>query len=434
MSFWHVVPRACSFSGTMTNTIRDDHTGRSEKVVPPQRTGGAAGAGAVTNDTTGRGTSDNARLGELPALRDRCGSNRSMISALAELFAAAPSVLPSGAATVAEDKDHVIASVNDEAEWEAQLLLHPFRNIYMSWNWGEYRSRLGWRVERLLVRDKRSNCLGMVQLQRRRKFGLPHVYIHGGPLLFTADGVAAERMLAALLTYLDPGRLGFVVVNYDLHDTPTERVALLANKFDPVLPRAYHTIMIDMAEGLDVIRKRLHRNRAQQLRKALANERLSTRILTDLDERRAAVEAFAGMYARLAKRKGFAEVAKPEAFCDTVLDDPRIVVLEARDGDRIGAVRIAHVGADRLTDFYVASDEEALSNGLNTLAVWRMLEHTVERGLRCYDAGGIDPRANPGVFRFKRGLGGDVVQSGPLWLYAGNTVIKSAVHALLMVR
>ena len=418
----------------MTNIIRDGYTERGGEVVASRRSDGAVDAAVVSNGTISRGNSNGVWFRALPALRGRSGSIRSMRSALKRLFAARTGVPPLPTAAVPESKDYVVARIEDEAEWEAQLLLHPFRNLFVSWNWGEYRSRLGWKVERLMVRDKRGTCLGMAQLQMRRRYGLRHVYIHGGPLFFTTDGSAAERILGALRAYLDPGRLGFVIVNYDLHDTPAARMALLTNQFDPVLPRAYHTIMVDMADGLDVIRQRLHRNRAKQLRKAEANERLSTRILTDGDERRAAVEAFAGMYARLARRKGFAEVARTDAFCDTVLDDPRIVVLEARDGDRIAAVRIAHVGADRLTDFYVASDEEALANGLNTLAVWRMLEHTVARGLRYYDAGGIDPRANPGVFRFKRGIGGDVVQSGPLWLYARNVVIKCLIHALLVVR
>ncbi len=355
--------------------------------------------------------------------------------ALGRLFAPRTDVEALGAdAVAATQQDCIVSEAGDEAEWEAQLLLHPFRNLYMSWAWGTYRSRLGWGVERLLVRNKRGTCLGMAQVQKRRKFGVPHVYIHGGPLVFTTDDTTAERVVAALLDHLNPGRLGFVIANFDLHDTPAARIALLANGFDPVLPPGYHTIIVDMADGLDAVRRRLHRNRAKQLRKALANERLSTRVLTDSAERRAAVQAFAGMYAKLAERKGFAEVAKPDVFCDTVLDDPRIVILEARDGDRIAAVRIAHVGADRLTDFYVASDQEALTNGLNTLAIWRMLEHTAERGLRYYDAGGINPRANPGVFRFKRGIGGDVVQSGPLWLHARSGVLRSLIHFRLMFR
>ncbi len=355
-----------------------------------------------------------------------------MRSAIGRLVGSRP--CPSEDATAfASHEDYFVCPAEDDAEWEAQLLRHPSRNVYLSCGWGAYKARLGWTVERLFVRSGDGTCLGMAQVQRYSKLGLQLIYIHGGPLFFTSDDTVTERGLETLLAHLDPGRFGFLIVNYERFDTPAAVMALLTNRFDPILNRAHHTLVIDTADGLDALRRRLRRNRAKQLRKGLANTRFRTRIVTSDRDRRVALDAFAGMYTTLAVRKRFAEAVDIDAFRETLIDDQRFVMLEVRDGDHIVAVRIAHVGADRLTDFFVASDESALNNGVNTLAVWRMIEYTAKSGLRYYDAGGFDPVASPGVARFKRGLAGSVVQSGPLWLFDRSRVVRFIVGVSLVL-
>lgn len=330
--------------------------------------------------------------------------------------------------------DYSVVPIDDRAAWEAQLERHPLRNVYSSWGWGEYKERLGWQIERLVVRDRNGTCLGMAQVQRRRKFGLPHAYIHGGPLVFASDDTVAERTLATLLARIDPGRFGFVVINYERHETPTTLLATLACGLRPALNRAQHTIVLDTSIGLPAIRTGLRRLWSRQLVKALANKELSTHFAETREERAEAFDAFAAMYDELARRKGFDMAVVPDLFRETAVTDPRFIMLTVRDGSGIIAVRIAHCGADRLVDLINASGAAAMASNANTLAVWRLIEHTISSGLRYYDFCGIDPVANPGVFRFKRGINGDTVQSGPLWLYARNTIVGSAMQVLLTLR
>ncbi len=346
-----------------------------------------------------------------------------------------PKTNASAEAAAASPRDaYAIVRVEEEAVWEAQLLLHPRRNIFCAWGWGDYKARQGWRVERLLITGKSGATIGMAQVQTRTVAGRRFHYMHGCPLFFADDDTVVERGLAAVIEHLKPRRLDLVAVRYEQFERPVEVIALLANGFDPVLNQANHTTIVDLADGIKVARGRLRRNRAQQLRKALANPDLSTHIVTGHDERSATLDAFAGMYSALAVRKGFTQAIDVKAFRETLLDDPRFVVLEVRDGERIAAVRIAHVAADRLTDLFAASDEGALGNGVNTLAVWRLIEHTAESGLRFYDGCGINARGNAGVVRFKRGLGGDIVQSGPLWLFGRTRLLQIAVGAYLAFR
>ena len=49
------------------------------------------------------------------------------------------------------------------------------------------------------------------------------------------------------------------------------------------------------------------------------------------------------------------------------------------------------------------------------LLQWAVIEHARERGLKRYDLGGIDPDANPDVYRFKGRMGGQEVERPAVW-------------------
>jgi hypothetical protein len=346
----------------------------------------------------------------------------------------APSGRASADAASKPKEGYVVVRVDDEAAWEAQLQLHHCRNIYTAWGWGAYKARLGWAVERLLVTDKCGASIGMAQVQIRTVLGQRFAYMHGCPLFLTDDDVVAERVLKALIEHLDPGPFELVTVRYERFDTPAAVMALLANDFHPILKRSNHTPLVDLAPGLAAIQKNLRRAWSRKLAKARASEAMAAHILTDPGERGAAIDAFGEMYAKLADRKGFSEAIITDLFRDIAVTDPRFVIVEVRDGDRIVAVRIAHVSEDRLNDFLAASDQAALNTGANALAIWRFLEYAVGNGLRYFDGGGIDPVANPGVAQFKRGLTGNVVQSGSLWVHARKPVVRLAFQILQILR
>ena len=51
---------------------------------------------------------------------------------------------------------------------------------------------------------------------------------------------------------------------------------------------------------------------------------------------------------------------------------------------------------------------------------WHAIKTAREQGIYWYDLGGIDPKVNPGVYHFKKGLGGsDITAPGPFELSPG---------------
>lgn len=45
------------------------------------------------------------------------------------------------------------------------------------------------------------------------------------------------------------------------------------------------------------------------------------------------------------------------------------------------------------------------------IVLWSIVRKAADAGMKWYDFGGIDPGSNPGVYRFKVGLGGVDVQA-----------------------
>ena len=54
-----------------------------------------------------------------------------------------------------------------------------------------------------------------------------------------------------------------------------------------------------------------------------------------------------------------------------------------------------------------ASSKEGNKNNASYLLQWHTIINAQAHGMKFYDLGGIDPDANPGVYHFKKGLGGE---------------------------
>lgn len=319
-----------------------------------------------------------------------------------------------------------ISDVASRSEWDTAIWAHPRGNIFSSWMWGKYKERCGWTVRRIMVRDDAGDALAFLQCQQRAKGPLRMIYAQGGPLLTDKGERHAEAVVAALLEHLSLGRLDLFAVNFEHFQSASGVLALLAKGFVPIVSRRDHTIEIDLTGGPDAVLKTAEAAWRKGLRRAERNEALSTRFLSDRDERLALFDAFSAMYAKLKERKGFTNTFDSSAYRDLAAADPHHLFLEIRDGGELVLVRIAHLSAGRCTDFFAASTDRARASNAAALSVWRMIERGMAEGCRVFDFGGIDPSGNRGVYDFKRGLSRNVVQSGPLWLFGRSRLLRDA--------
>lgn len=326
-----------------------------------------------------------------------------------------------------------VSDVADGSGWDARLRAHRDANIFCATAWGSYKARLGARVRRAVVQAD-GHDLALVQWQERRVGPGRFVLVQGGPVLTDRGRGRAEAVLGALLAHLALGRLDLLGIRYEGFECPEATLALLMHGFAPVVAAKNHTLALDLTPDLDAILARTERRWRKALRKAEGNPDLTTHFLTDRGERLAAFDAFSAMYAALQQRKGFSSSLNPEHYRDLAADDDSLLFLDVREGGERVLVRIAHLSAERCTDFFTASNERARVTSAAGLAVWRIVERAKAEGCRVFDHGGIDPRGNRNVFEFKRGLCETVVQTNPLWLHGRSPALRAAAGALLATR
>ncbi len=321
-----------------------------------------------------------------------------------------------------------IRSITDKAAWDAVVWQHPGGNIFSSWMWGEYKARLNWKVERIAITDRGGNPLAHVQYYERKRGLSRLVQIQGGPLLTSRGAQQAETAVKLLLRHLDLGRLDLLAIDYERFESSEAVLALLAQGFVPVVAKHNHTLeldlgqgyeailraAVDLGQGYEAILRAAEPQWRNNLRRAEKQAGLTVHFPTATEDRLKSFDAFSAMYGDLKKRKGFRNTFDCDAYRDLAAGDPHQVFVEIRDNDEIVTVRIAHLSADRCTDFFAASSEKARRSGAATLSVSRLVQYAIAQGCKAFDFGGIDPSGNRGVFDFKRKLSRQVVQTGPL--------------------
>ena len=92
----------------------------------------------------------------------------------------------------------------------------------------------------------------------------------------------------------------------------------------------------------------------------------------------------------------------------------RFLVSIVCENEQPVAGHVSSILGDTCVYLLGATNNAGLKNKAAYLAQWSVIQMAKERGCRFYDLGGIDPDKNPGVYHFKKGMGGqDVTVSGP---------------------
>jgi lipid II:glycine glycyltransferase (peptidoglycan interpeptide bridge formation enzyme) len=198
----------------------------------------------------------------------------------------------------------------------------------------------------------------------------------------------------------------------------------------------YRTIRIDLTPPLDEIRTQL----AQKWRNALngaLRQGLSVSVHDDVDS----IVRFAALFDPFMARKGFAVDLGPRVYAriqQTLPPDERLVLqLYEQDGELVSG-HITSMLGETCVYLLGATNPDGLRARAAYLLQWNTIILAKGRGLHWYDLGGIDPADNPGVYHFKKGLGGeDMTTPGPFEIpprgwRAPAVRSAEAVHRLLL--
>ncbi len=317
---------------------------------------------------------------------------------------------------------------HNREEWNKALLSLPGGHVLQSWDWGEFKSRWGWSVERLLWTEA-GRPVAAAQVLRRP---IPHtrrsfLYVSKGPILDYSDTPLAEQVLADLEDHARRERALFVKIDPDVPrqygeprpHQPREATGMAwlnlldrrGWRFSPEQIQFPNTVVIDLNPGPEALL-------AGMKSKWRYNIRLSKRKgVTVRTGTPAEIDTFYQIYAETASRDGF--LIRPKDYYRDVwqlfLQSGQAEMLLASVEDELVAGLILFVFGPTAWYLYGASTGHRRECMPNHALQWAAICRAKERGCTRYDMWGApstfdETDALWGVYRFKQGFGGQVVQ------------------------
>lgn len=279
----------------------------------------------------------------------------------------------------------------DANTWDrmlAGLNGHPLQSA----GWGEARQRVDGLESIYLLSEQNGAPHGMARVETRRLPLLGRVaWIPRGPVFAAENGDALQQSLCRELK-----RRGFALAVFD-HYRPAESET------------SVRTIWIDLTLGAEALKKRIDKQWMYGVRRA-AREGVEVVRATTAEE----VTEFFRMCARISQDKGF-ELPGSEALMQQLLFSPQAegeqmqLFLAMYEG-KIGAGAFVARSGEHLHYFWGASDRAPARQRVGEAVQWAVIEWGIELGCSRYDLEGIDPVNNPGVYAFKKKMGGEEVQ------------------------
>jgi lipid II:glycine glycyltransferase (peptidoglycan interpeptide bridge formation enzyme) len=291
--------------------------------------------------------------------------------------------------------------------------LHEFEdaNIYQtaaygSVRWGESN------LSRLVLRCS-GKLMGLAQLRiiqpTRLRIGI--AYLRWGPVCHRKgeelDSAVMQAMADALFAeYVIKRGLFLRVLPNAVQGTP--RAAAFDSAFgqfqrETFKPgESYRTFVLNLELPLEQLRKQLDPKWRNQLNRA---EKNNLHIIEDTGNFDGVIRLFDEMW----KRKQFAQTSDIREFkrMQEILppDQKMRVMICEQDGVPVSGMVGAGMGDSGIYLFGATSDQGMQAKG-SYLLQWRMIQWLKERGVRHYNLNGINPKTNPGVYHFKKGLSG----------------------------
>jgi len=308
--------------------------------------------------------------------------------------------------------------VQDQALWDSQVARSPWGHFLQSWRWGLFKEEGGWQAERFSIAgDAKAQVLW-----RHTPLG-QWGYIPRGPAADLAGPACAELWKAIHQAARARGA-AFLRVEPNTPDADP----IIAQGFRAGVPclQPQASLIIDLQPGMSA---------------AGARMKPKTRYNIGLARRRGVVvrrggsddlPQFFALLRATAQRDRF--YIRPFAYYRQFLEafaDHAVLLLAEHDGLLLGGIVVVAFGAEA-TYLYGASSNERRNLMAPYLLQWEGMAWAVARGCQRYDLWGIPPESiseqgeveatdGPpigeagrgdmwGVYRFKRGFGGEAVR------------------------
>ncbi len=311
-------------------------------------------------------------------------------------------------------------------EWNSFAAQEPFFAITQSWEWGEFKEKLGWRVIRLAIKEQDKLLAGAQMLIKSIPTGMASIaYIPRGPVGNWQNKSMMSVLLTKLVQVAQQHRAIFLRIEPAHLNTATLHQFLYGQNFQPNSytnqPRA--TIILDLTQDLDDILGQMRRSTRYNIRYA---SRKGVTINTGNQED---IPAFYDLMQATGRRAHFSPriytYYQQEWDIFSACDRAKLFLASYQD-QLLGARMIFRFG-NQAADIHAGSITNYSKLRPNYLLVWEAIKWAKAQGCTTYDLWGIPdevgqavyegkelPKENRndnlwGVYEFKRGFGKNVV-------------------------
>ena len=306
-------------------------------------------------------------------------------------------------------------------EWQRLASSFLDYNYRQLWDFGIACARRMNAVSEHVVIEDNEEAVGLadVRVKRVPLLGGGIAYINGGPLVRRNGDEGGSRLRECLNVLIEAyvRRQGLLLriqptIGYELWNAERESMFLDCGFSMSTRVKPYRTLLLDLSPSLDDLRKNL----SQKWRNNLKRAEAGTNSLGS-DYSAESLMRFYDLYKVFREKKQFDVDLDPAFFVEVQKSLPESERMRVALSEEEGVLISGHVSSllgDTAVNLFRANTKVALTSRTSYLIQWDGVRHAREKGSRWYDLGGIDPEGNPGVYSFKKGMGGkDVTAPGP---------------------
>jgi lipid II:glycine glycyltransferase (peptidoglycan interpeptide bridge formation enzyme) len=313
--------------------------------------------------------------------------------------------------------------------WDRFVAEHPNGHVLQTSPWGTLKAQFGWSSTRVGLMQGGDLVAGAQILFRRLPAGLGQLaYVPKGPLVDWSNQRESKSLVASLAQVASSRHAPAVTIEPNLRDKPARRETLRSLGFQPapfsaVQPR--RTLVVDIKPGEDDILMTMKSKTRYNIR--LAGRKGVIVRATSVED----VSIFNHMLAATSERADFG--IHPPAYYETVhrlfvpRDWARLLLAEV-EGEAVAGLMVFAL-PPRSWYFYGASIDAHRDKMPTYLLQWEAMRWAKSMGCTTYDLWGVPDEDRQtledqftersdglwGVYRFKRGFGGDLVRNAGTW-------------------
>jgi len=340
----------------------------------------------------------------------------------------------------------IVTLITEErrADWNAFVAREPTFALLQSWEWGEFKERLGWKVFRIAAVEQGQISAGVQLLIRSFLGGLVSMaYVPRGPVGKWLDESITPPLLKELHEIAHRQKAVFLRIEPPLLNDPAQAQILQRHNFrrTPYTNQPRATITMDLTQSLDMILAQMHQKTRYNIRYA-AKKGITVRIGGAED-----LPVFHRLIKITGKRGGFSPRALDyyrkewEVFAQR--EQIRLLIASYQ-GEPVAANMSAMFG-EHAAYLHGASSGEHSNLQPNYLLMWEAIQWARARNGRTFDFWGIPDEAGLaavatkdlpaaestdglwGVYRFKSGFSKNIL----LYMDAHDYAYSAPLYALI---